>query len=268
MTLNDIISALCGAGIEEAEHEALLLAEAFSGSDRDLLSFNKNNDIYSPELERALARRLSREPLQHILGKWYFWREEYKVSSDCLIPRADSELLVDFAVKELPQNAHFLDLCTGSGCLAVSTLASRPDCRATALDVSEAALALARENAVHNGVEDRIEFVLADILTCDPFDGMCFDAIISNPPYIPSSVVDTLSPELAFEPRIALDGGNDGLIFYKRIISEYKKHIKDCGSLILEIGYDQAEAICALGKEGTLIYKDLSGNDRMAIIKK
>ncbi len=268
MTLNDIISALCGAGIEEAEHEALLLAEEFSGADRDALRFNKNAEISSPELERALARRLSREPLQHILGKWYFWREEYKVSRDCLIPRADSELIVDFAVKHLPYGAHFLDLCTGSGCLSISTLASRPDCTATALDVSKAAIALARENAVHNGVSDRIEFILADLLAADPFDGTCFDAIISNPPYIPSKVVDTLSPELAFEPRIALDGGDDGMVFYKRIISDYKKHIKDGGLLILEIGYDQAEALKLLGGEGTEIYKDLSGNDRMVIIKK
>ena len=267
MTLNDIISALGGAGIEEAEHEALLLAETFSGSDRDSLRIEKNADISSPELEAALSRRITREPLQHILGKWYFWREEYKVSRDCLIPRADSETIVDYAVKNLPVGAHFLDLCTGSGCLAISTLASRPDTTCVAVDISDAALSLARQNAEHNGVCDRIEFILADLLTVDSLGDMKFDAIISNPPYIPTKVVDTLSPELSFEPRIALDGGDDGLIFYRKIIADYKKHLKDGGSFIFEIGYDQGDALISLGGKGTKVCKDLSGNDRMVIIK-
>lgn len=267
MTLNDITRALDGAGIEDAEHEAMLLSEAFSGKDREFLRFNKSADISSAELEKALARRLTREPLQHILGKWYFWREEYKVSRDCLIPRADSEHIVDYAIKNLPTGAHFLDLCTGSGCLAISTLASRPDTSAVAVDISDAALSLARDNAKHNGVAERIEFIKANIITDEPFENIKFDAIISNPPYIPTAVVDTLSPELFFEPRIALDGGDDGLVFYKKILTDYKKHLKDGGEFIFEIGYDQADALISLGGEGTRIYKDFSGNDRMAVIK-
>lgn len=267
MTLNDIISALEGAGIEDAEHEAVLLSEAFSGKDAEFLRFNKNADISSAELEKALARRLTREPLQHILGKWYFWREEYKVSRDCLIPRADSEHIVEYAVKNLPKGARFIDICTGSGCLAISTLASRPDTSALALDISGAALSLARENAKNNSVADRIEFIEADILASDPLEDMKFDAIISNPPYIPTKAVDSLSPELSFEPRIALDGGDDGLVFYKKILTDFKKHLNDGGEFIFEIGYDQADALISLGGEGTRIYKDFSGNDRVAVIK-
>ncbi len=267
MTVNDIITALCAAGIDEAEHEAILLAEAFSGKDADLLRLNKNEEIGSPELDKALMRRLSREPLQHILGKWYFYREEYKVSRDCLIPRADSEIIVDYAVKNLPRGARFLDLCTGSGCLAISTLVSRPDCTAVAVDISEPALALARYNAKHNGVAERIEFICADIMADELSQLGSFDAIISNPPYIPTRDLSSLSPELSYEPKIALDGGDDGLVFYKKILSDLKSLVRSGGVIIFEIGYDQGEALRTLAEKEIQIVKDYGANDRMAVIK-
>lgn len=268
MTYRLAVGILSDNGIENAEHEAALLFSEIIGLDELWIRTNADTEISSPELEKALSRRASREPLQHILGKWYFWREEYEVSRDCLIPRADSETIVDYAVKNLPAGARFLDLCTGSGCLAVSTLASRPDCTAIAVDISDAALALAKKNALRNGVADRIEFISCDILKEDLCDIGAFDAIISNPPYIPTRDLASLSPELAYEPAIALDGGDDGLIFYRRILDAYRNRLKDGGVFIFEIGYDQGDALRALGGDGTRIYKDFGKNDRMAIINK
>ena len=266
MTLNDIVRELEAAGIENAENDALILAETFTGKSKDKLLFEKNADIGSRELDAALARRARREPLQYIIGKWYFWREEYKVSPDCLIPRADSEIVVERATSVLPRGARFLDLCTGSGCLAISILASRPDLSAVAVDISERALELAKYNAAHNGVSDRIEFVCADVMRDLPENLGKFDAIISNPPYIRTSEIGALAPELAFEPKIALDGGADGLDFYRKILEDHKKLLKNGGTFIFEIGYDQAEAISALGGAGTKLFCDYSKNYRMAQI--
>lgn len=267
MTLNDIAKKLSAAGIENADGEALILAETFSGKSKEELLLERDAEIGTEKLEAAIARRISREPLQHIIGKWYFWREEYKVSPDCLIPRADSEIIVDFATKNLPHGARFLDLCTGSGCLAISILASRPDLSATALDISERALELARYNAKHNGVSDRIGFIRADVMKDELPDMGKFDAIVSNPPYIRTSEIDMLAPELSFEPRIALDGGADGLDFYKRILADFKKYLLPGGMFIFEIGHDEAEAIKALGGADTKLFRDYSKNYRMAVIK-
>lgn len=266
MTLNDIVRALEAAGIENAGNEAFILAGHFTHKRREDLLLDKNTDISTDELDAALARRVRREPLQYIIGKWYFRREEYKVSPDCLIPRADSEIIVERAIDVLPRGARFLDLCTGSGCLAVSILASRPDLSAVALDISERALELAKFNAAHNGVSERIEFVCADAMRDLPEDLGKFDAIISNPPYIRSSEIDALAPEIAFEPRIALDGGADGLDFYRKILEKQKKLLKSGGFFIFEIGYDQADAISALGGAGTKLFCDYSKNYRMAQI--
>ena len=267
MTFREAIAKLGETGIENAKNEAALLFFEIEKKDGMWVRENPDVDLDSTELENAIKRRISREPLQHILGKWYFYREEYKVSRDCLIPRADSEMIVDYAIKNLPRGARFLDLCTGSGCLAISTLASRPDCSAVAVDISEAALALARENARHNSVDGRIEFICADILNDLLQDIGSFDAIISNPPYIPTDDLASLSPELSFEPRIALDGGDDGLIFYKRILKDLSPLLKVGGRFIFEIGYDQADALRKLNSSAK-VYKDLGKNDRMVIINK
>ena len=194
----------------------------------------------------AKARLLNREPLAYILGEWYFYNEVYTVSPACLIPRPETEHLVDELIHRLPQNARFADLCTGSGCIAISTLAARPDLSAVAVDISEEALALANENAVRNGVADRITFRQADILKEDPLADDTFDAIVSNPPYIVSDVIPTLSCEVLAEPHIALDGGKDGLIFYRHLISSYSHHVRPDGFMLFEIGYDQGEALQAL----------------------
>ncbi len=217
------------------------------------------------ELSAAIKRLEAREPLAYVLGEWYFYGETYTVSPDCLIPRQDTEHLVDKAISLLPPDGKFADLCTGSGCIAISTLVHRPDTRAVCVDISEGALAIASRNARENGVSERLEFRLGDVLSDDVLSSEMYDIILSNPPYIASEVIDTLEEEVRREPRIALDGGDDGLVFYRRLISTYLKHVKQGGYLIMEIGYDQGAKLRELCD--CEIYKDYGGNDRVAIVK-
>ncbi len=252
MTINEIKTMLAAAGIENCDGEARILCEEFSGK----------------ELENAVSRRIKHEPLQYIIGRWFFYREEYFVSPDCLIPRSDTEVLVDHLVKNLPQSASFLDLCTGSGCIAISLAKNRPDTSGKAADISEKALAIAEKNARHNGVTT-VEFFKTDVKNAPDTDEK-FDCIVSNPPYIASHVVDTLEEELSHEPRIALDGGGDGMDFYRAIVKNFKPLLNKNGFFAFEFGYDQKDAATALANEHgfdfTAIY-DYGGNFRAAILK-
>ncbi len=214
------------------------------------------------DFDNALARLERREPLAYILGEWYFYSETYKVSPNCLIPRPETEHLVDELIKSIPKNGRFADLCTGSGCVAISTLVHRPDITAVAVDISHEALELAKENALLNGVSDRITFINEDVLSGNVLGNEIYDCIASNPPYIVSEVIDTLEPEVLMEPRIALDGGRDGLDFYRILYTEYKNNVKHGGYIICEIGYDQGGVLADL--YGCEIKKDYSGNNRVA----
>ena len=267
MTLRELSAHLASHGIENAAHEARLLFCHFGGfSPASLLGEDPSLD--TPALQDAVARRCGREPLQYILGEVAFFRESYEVSPDCLIPRADTELLVEEAIARLPQGALFADLCTGSGCIAVSVLANRTDTVAHAYDISEGALALAARNARRNGVEGRLTLCKRDLLREAP-GGALYDAILSNPPYIATAVVDTLAPEVAWEPRIALDGGTDGVDFYRAILSYAATCLKKDGFLLLEFGYDQEAAICRLGADcgfSCEVRRDLGGNPRLAYL--
>jgi release factor glutamine methyltransferase len=190
------------------------------------------------------------------------------VSPDCLIPRQDTEILVDFAVHNIPAGKRFIDLCTGSGCIAVSTLKNTEKTEATAIDISEPALDLARENAKRNEVADRLSFVLADVLEYAPKDE--YFAVLSNPPYVTEAAYTKLQPEIYHEPKIAFVGGESGTVFYERIIDLYKNKIAKGGFFAFEIGFDQGDALTELArKNGMLseIIKDFSGLDRVAILK-
>ncbi len=217
------------------------------------------------EYNAARKRYEIGEPLAYILGEWYFYGEVYKVSPDCLIPQPDTEHLVDKLIKLLPINGRFADLCTGSGCIAISSLAHRKDSSAVAVDISDGALMLACENAGINGVSERLELKKADILKQSALGDDTFDIIVSNPPYIKTDVIKTLDSEVRAEPLIALDGGRDGLDFYRAIIGRYSKNVKKGGYMILEIGYDQADDIKKLCD--CEIFKDYGGNDRVAVIR-
>lgn len=272
MTVLDITQILMDAGIENAREEALLLVSILFDKSRSALLCDPSADFDSEGLRDAVDRRCRREPLQYIIGQWYFRNEVYRVNEHCLIPRPDTECLVDYALKSLPTGGVFADLCTGSGCIAVSTLAARPDLSAVGVDLFPETLALAAENAERNGVADRFFPLIGDVLA-DPDPSLAekgpFDAILSNPPYIRSAVVDALEPELFFEPRAALDGGADGLMFYRSLVSRYLPLLKADGFFLLEIGYDQAEDIAAIAAAHALtahIQNDLSGLPRLAVL--
>ena len=190
------------------------------------------------------------------------------MSEDCLIPRSDTEILVDFAVKNIPRGERFVDLCAGSGCVAVSTLKNTKDTFAAAVDISEPAIAVAKENAMKNGVSDRCEFICRDVLS-EAVPGEFF-AVLSNPPYVSEEEYEGLAPEIYFEPKIAFVGGSDGLDFYRRILDLYKEKLKENGFFAFEIGYNQGDALISLAKERNMsceILKDYSQNDRVAVIK-
>ncbi len=244
---------LAQAGIENADGEARMLCAQLSGA----------------ALEAAVARRCTHYPLQYILGEWGFWRESYEVSEHCLVPRPDTEHLVERATVLLPHGARFLDLCTGSGCVAVSTLATRQDTTAVAVDLFPETLALAERNALRNGVRDRVHFCTADVLRAPQIQGP-FDAILSNPPYIRNDVVETLSREVRHEPAAALRGGEDGLDFYRSILSAWRQLLTPGGFMLFEIGYDQADALRVLAKAHGMcaeVFRDYGGNDRVVLLR-
>ncbi len=213
----------------------------------------------------ALARLHAGEPLAHILGEWDFYDLNFRVTADTLIPRPETEHLAEYAIRHLPQGAHFADLCTGSGCVALTVLAHRPDTTAVAVDLSEAALAVARENAERLGLSARVEFRCADVLAAPLFAAHSLGGLVANPPYIASAVVDTLDPSLSYEPRMALDGGADGLLFYRALRDLHLPAVAAGGMCAVEIGYDQGDAMRALFA-GATVLKDYSGNDRVAVI--
>ncbi len=269
MTKSQLVERLKEIGSEEPQSEAkTILRELFDASNSEML-LSPERDYASAELESLLERRAKREPLQYILGYAYFCDEKYYLNRDTLVPRSDTEMLVTAAVRLLKFKGRFADLCTGSGCVAISTLARRLDMSAVAVDISEGAVEAARKNARENGVADKLEIICADLRDM-PLEGQ-FDAILSNPPYIRSGAIDTLSPELAHEPRIALDGGEDGMDFYRFIAKNYEKHLSAGGFFAFEIGYDQKDDIARIAEELGMsceIAVDYSGNPRVAVLRR
>lgn len=272
MKYSDIIERLRQISPDEYENEAKILIEHFTKKRISHYLINRNEQIDCKDLEFALNKREKHVPLQYIIGKWEFYRQTYLVDENCLIPRSDTEILVEKAVELLPENAYFVDLCTGSGCIAVSILAERKDTNAIMVDKFEKTIVLAQKNAVLNGVEDRVKAMLFDVLNeennlCD----LTFDAIVSNPPYIRPEVIKELSEEVKHEPYAALYGGDDGLIFYNKIVKDYSKFLKKDGVMLFEIGYDQADDLKKIANENNFfceIFKDYGGNDRVALLKK
>ena len=245
-----------------------------TGMKRSDLLLNRATDIDSKtllELEAVLQRRLDHEPLQYILGEWEFFGLRMFCGKGCLIPRPETELLAEIAIKNLPRNGKLLDLCTGSGCISVAVLNNRPDVTAVAVDISSDALKYARKNAEYHGISsDRLKFVEADIYNYTPTEFP--DVIISNPPYVKTEHLDTLSPEVKHEPMLALDGGHDGLEFYKLIAKFYaKKYLEHGGCCAVEVGYDIGEEVAAIfrsQKFTTNLIRDQFDVDRICFAKK
>lgn len=226
-------------GVENARLEAEWLLCAATGLDRVglYLQFDKPLNDHELSLYREMvARRASREPLQHILGNQEFCGLEFEVTSDVLIPRHDSELLVTEAIARKPDARSLLDIGTGSGCIAISLQKRFPNAVITATDISEAALKVACRNSEKYGAA--IEFLKGALFA--PVIDRHFDLIVSNPPYIPTVDIDSLAPEVSdFDPRIALDGGSDGLDIYRSLIPDGAEHLNPGGWLLVEIGIGQ-----------------------------
>ena len=270
MTYREAVGTLRSAGIEEAGYEAGILFSELAGIDRAELLINPDISSDSPALSEAVRRRASREPLQYILGYWYFRGMRFKLDRSTLCPRPDTETLVDAAVNTVPRGTVFCDIGAGSGCVAVSVLSERPDLRCVAVDISEDALRIARENASDAGVADRCEFTVCDALDAGALTSLgVFGAVLSNPPYIPSGEIASLEPELSFEPRAALDGGEDGYDFYRTIIPGAR--LAPGGVMIFETGAGMAPGLCEIGRLYGLTSetrRDLSGIKRVVIMRK
>ncbi len=227
-------------------------------------------DALSPEAEAAfralLARRAAREPLQYIVGAQGFYGLELAADPRALIPRPETETLCELALAFLAEkeSPRVLDVCTGTGALALAIKREHPSADVTATDISADALALARENARRVGAEAR--FLPGDLLA--PVAGERFDLIVSNPPYIESAACAALQPEVLYEPRLALDGGPDGLAFYRRLAAGCADHLSPGGALMLEIGDTQAASVSALLEarhcyQNITIHRDLCGRERV-----
>lgn len=240
------------------------------------------NAEQAQRLSEALSLRSQGVPLQYILGETEFFGLEFRADKRALIPRPETEILVEAALRRIRQlsskkDSRILDLGTGSGCIAVSLARHYPAIHIDGLDISPLALALAKENAVNNSVEERIDFFCSDLFSVfrennSDYRPANYDIIISNPPYVRSGDIKGLQKELAYEPRMALDGGCDGLDFYRRVISEAGSFLKEKGLLLLEIGFGQREDIEKIVRAGNNFFvdeiiKDYSQIERVMIMR-
>jgi release factor glutamine methyltransferase len=272
---------LSEAGIPDSRREAeTLIAHILNRPRLDL--YRVDDLALDPDQQGAYAglirRRASREPLQYILGTQEFWGLEFRVTTDTLIPRPETELLIEAVLERFgrPEPAiNLVDLCTGSGCLAVALGTLYPTSRIIATDRSPGALNVARSNALRHGMTGRIEFLEGDLL--EPLVSMGLrhriDVMTANPPYVPAGELDRLQPEVRFhEPRLALEGGSDGLDYYRRILPGALEFLRPGGFLFLEVGIRQAIPVRdiaeRIGWRIDQIKKDLAGIDRVVGLTK
>jgi release factor glutamine methyltransferase len=229
------------------------------------------SDAQLEAFDVMLHRRMKREPLQHILGQAYFYGRAFNVNKNVLVPRFDTEVLVENALKTVKDGDAVLDMCTGSGCIIITLAIERNLSVAVGCDKSDEALSVARGNLrkLTGGAGRNITFMQGDLFQALGGDYRnSFDCIVSNPPYIESSVIDTLSDEVKnYDPLMALDGGEDGLAFYREITGQANSYLKDGGALFFEIGAEQGKAVAELmeraGYGDIEIIKDLAGLDRV-----
>ncbi len=242
-----------GKEIDSARLEAELLLAATLDLDRVGLYVNFERPLDAAELaafRELVQRRAKREPVQYILGETEFWSLPFNVSPAVLVPRADTEILVEEALARIDGTARLLDVGTGSGVVAIALAHEKPETLVTAIDCSESALEVARVNAERNGVADRVICLVGDLadLPSGPFE-----MVVSNPPYIPTADCEQLMPEVRdHEPRLALDGGDDGLTAYRQLTAQAGKILVPGGWLLVEVGIDQAADVTALFKAAGL----------------
>lgn len=259
------------AGIAAARLEAQILLAHVLGCTRMQLYTGFDKPLADAELASyrgLIKRRLAGEPVSYLVGETEFWGLPFHVDPSVLVPRPDTETVIEVARAARPDRAapcRILDLCTGSGVIAVSLAREYPAAQVVATELSPAAAALARRNAGRNAVADRVDVREGDLFA--PVRGERFDLIAANPPYIASPVIPTLPPEVRREPVIALDGGPDGLAFYDRICAGAREHLVPGGAIVLEHGFDQADAVAArlaaAGFTGVTLVHDLGKNPRV-----
>lgn len=257
------------AGIAEAELDAWYLLEYVTGISRASYYGDPGRVVSEEDLCRyreCIEKRAVHIPLQHITGEQEFMGLSFRVNDQVLIPRQDTETLVEEALKYAMPGMRVLDLCTGSGCILISLLHFCPGLTGVGSDISAEALKMARTNGQRLHVEERTQWLCGDLF--EKVTG-AFDLIISNPPYIRSAEIEELQEEVRlYDPRIALDGAEDGLLFYRRIIEESKSYLKNGGRLLFEIGCDQGRDVAELlenaGYTEVSVKKDLAGLDRVA----
>jgi release factor glutamine methyltransferase len=267
----DARSRLEAAGVPGPVIDARVLVEAACGVTRADIVGDPHRELSAGQVERLdayLERRIRREPVSHILGRKGFWNIMLGVTADVLTPRPETEVIVDHALRLFPEGRPFriLDLGVGSGAILLAILAERPAARGLGIDVSEEALAVARDNAARLGLADRVALLRGD--WSGGLAGSEFDLVVSNPPYIASPVIETLDPEVRdYEPRIALDGGPDGLEAYRQLAPEILRMLRPGGRFLVEIGYDQRAAAESLfraaGAMEVETLQDLSTHDRV-----
>ena len=265
------------AGVSEFELDARLLLEHICHTNRNTLLVHGDREVTSgeeKEYREAIALRSSRVPLQHITGVQEFMGLEFKVNKHVLCPRQDTECLVEEVMRYLHDGNRILDMCTGSGCILLSLLHYSNHCSGIGADISKEALAVATENAANIAAmkrpnpwdEKTVKLIHSDLFSNVPEEK--FDIIVSNPPYIASSVIPTLMEEVReHEPMTALDGREDGLFFYRKIVAECKKYLTGEGMLFFEIGHDQGQAVSEMmtsaGFAEVTVVKDFAGLDRV-----
>ncbi len=264
-------ACLEAADIGEAELDARLLLEFVCGTNRNTLLAHGDREVSAEECERyreLIGKRAAHIPLQHLTGEQDFMGLTFLVNKEVLVPRQDTEVLVEEAMKHLHDGMRILDLCTGSGCILLSLLHYSNDCEGVGTDLSPQALSVAREN--YERLREARPEMKARFLEGDLFAALegRFDMIVSNPPYIETDVIDTLMPEVReHEPLMALNGGADGLAFYRKIAKQAGAYLNGGGMLFFEIGCGQAEAVCGLMKEAGFceiqVVQDFAGLDRV-----
>ena len=253
-------------GIADAALDALLLLEHVTGLERNGMLLHGREDVPADKKDvylELVRKRACHVPLQHITGHQEFMGLDFAVNEHVLVPRQDTECLVEEAMLYIEDGMKVLDLCTGSGCIIISLAKYKNGLDAVGCDISVEALKLAADNAAKNGVD--VKFLSGDLY--EAVDGR-FDVIVSNPPYIRTGVIEGLMEEVRdHEPRIALDGGEDGLDFYRRLIDGADDHLISGGMLLFEIGFDQGACVSCLmeehGYRDITVIKDLAGNDRV-----
>ncbi|KYZ76320.1 protein-(glutamine-N5) methyltransferase, release factor-specific [Anaerosporomusa subterranea] len=262
-----------GKGVDNPRLDAEVLLSHILHRDRLYLYVHYDQPLAPDELiafRECVRKRAARIPVAYITGEREFFGLMFTVSADVLVPRPETELLVEAVLKRLESRPapRIVDLGTGSGAIAVSLLTQLPAATAVAIDISAAALVIAEENAKRHGLADRLELRQGDFW--QPAAGMLFDAIVSNPPYIPADDVAALAPEVRTEPVLALDGGKDGLDYYRRLLTDGYSHLAPGGFMAIEIGISQADAIRSLAEQSPFVIQeillDYAGIERVVVL--